>query len=181
MAWGCTSAARAWAWVMSWTWPPVRLSANGLPRASTITWILVVGPPRERPMAWSSPPFECARTVLMSSDDGGVDHRVFVVRIVSQRLEKILPHAALRPPREPRVNVLPVAEALGQIPPWRPQAEFPNHRLNEKAIAQFAIASDMSRTTRQQMFNPSTKRRLVWYTVDPPTPTLAAIASSLAP
>jgi hypothetical protein len=119
--------------------------------------------------------------MLMSSDDGGVDHRAFVVRIVSQRLEKILPHAALRPPREPRVNVLPVAEALGQIPPWRPQAEFPNHRLNEKAIAQFAIASDMSRTTRQQMFNPSTKRRLVWYTVDPPTPTLAAIASSLAP
>jgi hypothetical protein len=56
-AWGCTSAARAWAWVMSWTWPPVRLSANGLPRASTITWILVVGPPRERPMAWSNPPF----------------------------------------------------------------------------------------------------------------------------
>ena len=38
-------------------WPPVRLSANGLPRASTIPWILVVGPPRERPMAWSNPPF----------------------------------------------------------------------------------------------------------------------------
>ena len=54
---GCTSAARAWAWVMSWTWPPVRRSANGLPKASTITWILVVGPPRERPMAWSKPPF----------------------------------------------------------------------------------------------------------------------------
>ena len=41
------------AWVMSWTWPPVRRSASGLPRASTITWILVVGPPRDRPMAWS--------------------------------------------------------------------------------------------------------------------------------
>ena len=53
--------------------------------------------------------------MLMSSDDGGVDHRVFVVRIVSQRLEKTLPNTALRPPREPRVNGLPVAEALGQI------------------------------------------------------------------
>jgi|HubBroStandDraft_3_1064219.scaffolds.fasta_scaffold46103_3 hypothetical protein len=92
--------------------------------------------------------------MLMSSDDGGVDHRVFVVRIVSQRLEKILPYAALRPPREPRVNVLPIAEALGQIAPRRPRAEFPNHRLNEEAIAQRAIASDMPRTTRQQMFNP---------------------------
>ena len=29
--------------------------------------------------------------MLMGSDDGGVDHRVFVVRIVSQRLEKTLP------------------------------------------------------------------------------------------
>ena len=96
--------------------------------------------------------------MLMSSDDGGVDHRVFVVRILSQRLEKILPYAALRPPREPRVNVLPIAEALGQIAPRRPRAEFPNHRLNEKSIAQFAIASDMSRTTRQKMFNP---RKLV--------------------
>jgi hypothetical protein len=92
--------------------------------------------------------------MLMSSDDGGVDHRVFVVRIVSQRLEKTLPNTALRPPREPRVNVLPVAEALGQIAPRRPRAEFPNHRLNEKTIAQLAIASDMSWTARQQMFNP---------------------------
>ena len=33
---------------------------EGLPKASTITWILVVRPPRERPMAWSKPPF-CAR------------------------------------------------------------------------------------------------------------------------
>ena len=92
--------------------------------------------------------------MLMSSDDGGVDHRVFVVRIVSQRLEKTLPNTALRPPREPRVNVLPIAEALGQIAPRRPRAEFPNHRLNKKSIAQLAIASDMSWTTRQQMFNP---------------------------
>ena len=125
---GCASAARAWAWVMSWTWPPVRLSANGLPKASTITWILVVRPPRSW---WSgrrasglwlgrSPLFACARTMLMGSDDGGVDHGVFVVRIVSQRLEKTLPNTALRPPREPRVNGLPVAETLGQIAPRRP-------------------------------------------------------------
>src|SRR5258708_7538238 len=92
--------------------------------------------------------------MLMSSDDCGVDHRVFVVRIVGQRLEKTLPNTALRPPREPRVNGLPVAEALGQITPRRPRAEFPNHRLNEKSIAQRAIASDIPRTTRQQMFNP---------------------------
>jgi hypothetical protein len=35
-----------------------------------------------------------------------------------------------------------------------PERNFPNHRLNENSIAQRAIASDMPRTTRQQMFNP---------------------------
>jgi hypothetical protein len=113
-------------------------------------------------MAWSTPLFEGLRTMLMSSDDGGVDHRVFVVRIVSQRLEKTLPYGARRPPREPRVNVLPVAEALGQIAPRRPRAEFPNHRLNEKSIAQCAIASDRPRTTRAaNVQSPQTPRRAI--------------------
>jgi len=52
------------------------------------------------------------------------------------------------------VNVLPVAEAFGQIAPRRPRAKFPDHRLNEQSIAQLAIAPDMSRTTGQQRFNP---------------------------
>jgi hypothetical protein len=96
--------------------------------------------------------------MLMSSDDGGVDHRVFVVRIVSQRLEKTLPYAALRPSREPRVDVLPGAEALGQIAPRRTRAEFPNYRFDEKPIAQLAVAADVARPIRQQVFNP---RKLV--------------------
>jgi hypothetical protein len=37
--------------VMSATWPPVRIRRNGLPKASTHAWILVVSPPRERPIA----------------------------------------------------------------------------------------------------------------------------------
>ena len=40
-----------------WTWPPVRLTAKGLPSASTMAWIFVVSPPREWPMAWSDPLF----------------------------------------------------------------------------------------------------------------------------
>ena len=48
---GSIWAVSASAWVMSWTWPPVRLSANGFPKASTMAWIFVVRPPRERPMA----------------------------------------------------------------------------------------------------------------------------------
>ena len=89
----------------------------------------------------------------MGSHDGGVDHGVFVIWIVRQRLEKTLPNAALRSPRELRVSILPGAKTLGQIAPRRPRAELPNHRLDKKPIAQRAIASDMAGTARQQMFN----------------------------
>jgi hypothetical protein len=37
--------------------PPVRKKPSGLPSASTSVWILVLSPPRERPIAWSSPAF----------------------------------------------------------------------------------------------------------------------------
>ena len=37
--------------------PPVRKKLTGLPSASTRAWILVLNPPRDRPIAWSSPAF----------------------------------------------------------------------------------------------------------------------------
>jgi hypothetical protein len=40
------------------------------------------------------------------------DHRVFVVRIIRQGLEKTLPNPARGPARKALVGVLPVAEAL---------------------------------------------------------------------
>jgi hypothetical protein len=40
--------------------------------------------------------------VLARPDDGGVDHRVFVIRIIGQGLEKILPNSA-RGQREKRL------------------------------------------------------------------------------
>ena len=41
--------------VVDLTW--VRVNASGFPSASTIIWIFVVRPPRERPMAWLTPFF----------------------------------------------------------------------------------------------------------------------------
>src|ERR1019366_6529970 len=102
---------------MSCALPPVRLSASGLPSASTITWIFVVRPPRERPMAWSHPLFRGPGAVLVRPDDGGVDHRVFVVWVIRQGLEKTLPNPARRPTRKALVDVLPISEALRQIAP----------------------------------------------------------------
>jgi hypothetical protein len=40
----------SWALRPSWAWPSVILRAMGSPQASTKTWILVVNPPRKRPM-----------------------------------------------------------------------------------------------------------------------------------
>jgi hypothetical protein len=96
--------------------------------------------------------------MLMRSDDGGVDHHVFVVGIVRQSLEKTLPNAALRPTRETRVRVLPAAEALRQITPRRARAEFPDHRLNKQPVAAIAVAPNVARAARQQILNP---RKLV--------------------
>jgi hypothetical protein len=43
-----------------------------------------VSPPRERPMAWSRPLFKARRAMLEGSNDGRIDHGVFIVRIVCQ-------------------------------------------------------------------------------------------------
>src|SRR5258706_10407079 len=40
-------------------------------------------------------------------DDGGIDHRVFVIRIIGQGLEKTLPNPARGPARKALVGVLP--------------------------------------------------------------------------
>ena len=91
----------------------------------------------------------------MGSGNGGVDHRVFVVGIVSQSLEKTLPNAAFRPAREAPVGVVPIAKALRQIAPRSARAEFPDHRLDEQTIATLAVAPDMARPSRQQVLNAS--------------------------
>jgi len=100
-------------------------------------------------MAWSR-----AGAVLMGSDDGGVDHRVFVIGIIGQGLEKILPNAFFSPTRETPVRVAPATEALGQIAPRRANAEFPDHGLDKKPVAAIAVAPHRARTARQQIFNP---------------------------
>jgi hypothetical protein len=67
----------------------VSITLTGLPSASTRTWILVVSPPRERPIA-CSPFFSCAGAMLVSAHYGGIDHHIFVVVIAGQQLENAL-------------------------------------------------------------------------------------------
>ena len=60
----------------SWAWPPVRTKPTGFPSASTRVWILVLSPPRDRPIASPSPSLFGARAMLMGPHDGAIDHRV---------------------------------------------------------------------------------------------------------
>ena len=59
---GSRPSRRAGTAALSEAWPGVITKRRGRPRPSTTTWILVLSPPRERPMAWSGPPFS-ARSV----------------------------------------------------------------------------------------------------------------------
>jgi hypothetical protein len=73
-------------------------------------------PPRERPMAWSSPFFLRPGAVLMGADDGGVDHHVFGVGVAGQMIQNTLENSALAPPAEALVRALPGAKMRRQIP-----------------------------------------------------------------
>src|SRR5258708_17016358 len=53
----------------------------------------------------------------MSTHDGRIDHRVFVVGVLGQMLEDPLPNAGLGPAGKARMNRFPVSEALRQVPP----------------------------------------------------------------
>jgi len=85
--------------------------------------------------------------MLMRAHNRCIDHGVFIVRIVRQSLEQILPNAFLRPARKPRVDVLPSAEPLGKIAPRRAGAKLPDHRFHEQAIAQLTVTPDSAGTT----------------------------------
>src|SRR2546428_14087171 len=92
--------------------------------------------------------------MLVRPDDGGVDHRVFVIRIIGQGLEKTLPNPARSPARKALVGVLPVAEALRQISPRRARTEFPDHRLDKRPVSKHSAAANPAGAAGQQTLNP---------------------------
>jgi hypothetical protein len=113
---------------------------------------LVLNPPRERPIAWSSL-FLGAGAVLMGAHDGAVDHCVFVVRVGGQALEQARPHPALGPAREPRMHLDRVAEALGQIAPWNASTVSVEDGIDEEPVIVGGHA-DRARAARQRVLDP---------------------------
>jgi hypothetical protein len=90
----------------------VSINSTGLPRASASALILVVSPPRDRPIA-CSPFFSRASAMLVSPNDSCVDHHVFVIVIARQQLENSLENSPLRPSTKALVHRFPVTETLG--------------------------------------------------------------------
>jgi hypothetical protein len=99
-----------------------------------MVWILVLNPPRERPIAWSSPAFFRARAVLMGAHNGAVDHRIFVVGIRRQKLKDLLPDPGFGPSAEALVHVLPVAEPFRQIAPGNASPVAIDHGFDKQAV-----------------------------------------------
>src|SRR5687768_3858780 len=104
------SGSRASAPCRSCACPGVSANPVGLPSASTRAWILVLRPPRLRPMA-SSPPFWVHRRCADGAHDRAVDHRVLVVGVTGQVLEDPRPDPRLGPAAEAGVHLLPVPSA----------------------------------------------------------------------
>jgi len=53
----------------------------------------------------------------MGTDDGSIDHGVFIVRIIGQMLENLLPNAALAPTGMSCMDNTAIAKSFRQIPP----------------------------------------------------------------
>ena len=62
-----------------------------------MAWIFVLGPPRERPIAWQPPSGFCPGGVLVGAGDGTVDHVDPAVAAAGEAIERPLPHARAGP------------------------------------------------------------------------------------
>ena len=91
--------------------------------------------------------------MLMSPDDGRIDHHVFVVGIACQQLENAFDNTALRPSAEALVHDLPVAETGREITPWYPRSISVKNRLDKQPVVRRS-AADMTFTTRQEILDP---------------------------
>lgn len=69
-----------------------------------------------------APFFQRPGAVLVGAHDGRVDPRLFVVRILSQMLEQLLPHASFGPTAEPRMHHPEIAEPFRQVTPRNPSS-----------------------------------------------------------
>ncbi len=89
-------SSKANACVISACSAPVNVNPMGLPSASTMPWILVPNPPRERPKA-CGPCFFSAGGVLVGADRSAIEHHFFQITIRTDDFEQTLPDTGFGP------------------------------------------------------------------------------------
>jgi hypothetical protein len=73
-------------------------------------------------------------SMLMGSDDGGIDDQIFEVRIIGHRLEYPIPDAFDAPPAEAPEHAVPIAKRLRKITPRRAGTHDPEHAFHEHPV-----------------------------------------------
>src|SRR5512142_1440230 len=119
--------------LMSFLCPGDRMIRTGLPNASTSAWILVDGPPRERPISWG-PLFGRARRVLMGTHDRGVDKEPLGVMLTRQGLKQPCQYTGVGPAPKPRVDRLPGTVGARHISPRGAGSQNPNHSFDHELV-----------------------------------------------
>ena len=89
----------------------------------------------------------------MGADNRGIDHGVFVVRLVGEVLENLLPPPAFAPSHMPRIDHPKIAKARWQVPSEHPrpvpvQHDFPNQPVILRRATRVALPA------RQEVLNP---------------------------
>jgi hypothetical protein len=72
--------------------------------------------------------------MLMSTHDGAVDHRIFIVGVGREMLKNSLPDALYGPTTEPPMDVFPVAVPFGQVAPRHTWAIPKKHPVDKQAV-----------------------------------------------
>src|SRR5271163_1106189 len=130
---GSAFSSNGCAQARSWSCPGVSIKLQGLPKASTSAWTLVVNPPRDLPIACAPFFFAHRRCV-----DERVRwwHRSSYIRCRDrcQQLENTIENPALRPSAETLMDRFPVAKTLRQITPRTPGPKAVENRFDEQSI-----------------------------------------------
>ena len=90
--------------------------------------------------------------MLVGAHDGGVNHGVFVVRVLCQGLEHPLPYAAVAPARVTGVHDAKVAETGRQVPPGDARTVAVEHSIHEQPVV-FCSGSRLSCLAGQQVLD----------------------------